>query len=295
MVLVRAAKGTIQVAEPVRLTLEVHTKDGIDVEFPAPGTTLGVFSVRESKTNPSVPTEGGRLWTQTFEIETYRSGQAIIPSIELTLADTRSATIPLESKLATPELTVDVASSLPAGADPTQYDDIKNVVDLPREPGRMAMYLLVAFVAAVILTIAGIVLWQRRKQRLIEARRVPPHEYALQRLRALRANMPTTAEAVHAFYFDLTGIVRVYIEKRFGVMAVEQTTREFLDSARRHPALSNPAYSGLLVGFLLAGDMVKFARHLPDDGEIDQALQAAETFVMETAPAEHGEPEEAAA
>jgi hypothetical protein len=292
---VRAAKGRIEVAEPVRVTLEVRTPEGVEVSFPEPGTKLGPFTIRDSKISAGVPIEGGRLWTQTLELETYRSGGATIPPIDLTVIEAKQGGIPVESKLSTPELSIEVQSALPADADPTQYEDIKDVVALPGEGGRAELYLLLACIGVVILALVGLILWQRRRRRLVEARLIPPHEYASQRLRTLREHMPTTDEAVHEFYFELTAIVREYIENRFDIRAVEQTTREFLEAARRHPALSNPAYSGLLAGFLIAGDLVKFAKHLPDTGEIKEALNAAETFVTETAPLEREASKEAAA
>jgi hypothetical protein len=55
-----------------------------------------------------------------------------------------------------------------------------------------------------------------------------------------------------------------------------------LQAVKGHPSLGTK-YRGSLTAFLRAGDMVKFARYQPGVTEIDQAFEAAETFVEQTA------------
>ena len=98
----------------------------------------------------------------------------------------------------------------------------------------------------------------------------------------------------HPFYVRLSDIVRRYVEERFGLMAPQRSTPEFLREARGSSALSDD-HQDLLARFLRAADMVKFALHVPAAADAEGALTAARGFVEDTMPSEPGAPVEAAA
>ena len=116
---------------------------------------------------------------------------------------------------------------------------------------------------------------------------VPPHAWAEAELDRLAAEGLIEQARFHEFYFRLTDIVRQYIERRFSIMAPEQTTEEVLRQARASAVLGDE-HKDLLGGFLRAADKVKFARHRPTVEEAESAFAAARRFVRETAPAEPG-------
>lgn len=83
----------------------------------------------------------------------------------------------------------------------------------------------------------------------------------------------------------MSGIVRHYLEDRFGLRAPERTTEEFIRDALASRALS-AAHRELVAGFLEQSDLVKFARHAPGQADMRNALDSAERLVRETMPAE---------
>jgi hypothetical protein len=85
----------------------------------------------------------------------------------------------------------------------------------------------------------------------------------------------------------LSDIVRRYVERRFGIRAPEQTTKEFLAEASRHPSIVE-GHRVLLSGFMRTADRVKFAAERPGSTDCDRAFDAANGFVEETA-AEHSD------
>ena len=178
-------------------------------------------------------------------------------------------------------MTVKVTSLLEGEFDPADFRDIKGVVDLPVPPSRAWIWWMTGMAAVIAVAVVGIVLWKRRVRSALE-RIIPPHEWAHEQFQRLRDEHLIEQNQVRVFYFRLTGIVRQYIERQFSVMAAEQTTEEFLTAAKDHPALGTK-HRGSLTAFLRAGDMVKFARYQPGVTEIDQAFEAAETFVEQTA------------
>ena len=112
---------------------------------------------------------------------------------------------------------------------------------------------------------------------------MPPHEWAFAELQRLAADKLVEQSRFQEFYFRLTDIARRYIERRFSIMAPEQTTEEFLRATRADPILTSD-HKDLLGRFLRAADMVKFARHEPTGEEADAAFAAGRGFVEQTAP-----------
>ena len=81
----------------------------------------------------------------------------------------------------------------------------------------------------------------------------------------------------------LSGIVRTYIEARFGLKAPDMTTEEFLQVTSNAQALSS-SHRRLLQEFLERSDLVKFARYEPSRHEADEAFEAAHRFIQDTVP-----------
>ena len=86
-------------------------------------------------------------------------------------------------------------------------------------------------------------------------------------------------------YFTLlTDILREYLEKRFGINAMEMTTKEIIDSLSSNQEVKEKR--GYMRDILDVADFVKFAkvRPLPEDNIA--AFDNARRFVEETKPAE---------
>jgi hypothetical protein len=75
--------------------------------------------------------------------------------------------------------------------------------------------------------------------------------------------------------------VRHYVEAGFHLRAPEMTTEEFLTTLKKSDDL-NDDQKTLMRDFLSRCDMVKFAKHLPDEKEIVSSYESAKKFVNET-------------
>ena len=82
------------------------------------------------------------------------------------------------------------------------------------------------------------------------------------------------------YYTELTDIVRIYIEDRFNVNAVEMTTEEILDGMKRTDA--GKASIDKLSHTLMLADLVKFAKEQPLPVDNDNSLSDSIEFVNET-------------
>jgi hypothetical protein len=119
---------------------------------------------------------------------------------------------------------------------------------------------------------------------------IPPHVKAIVALHALR----NSDLDVQQFYTTVSNIVRTYIEERFHIAAAGQTTREFLIAEKENPQLEHCDRKAL-ADFLVASDLVKFARFEPIANTWNDAIDRAEQFVSNTIPSEEPSTMEVAA
>ncbi|HWR97451.1 MAG TPA: hypothetical protein VN317_03445 [Candidatus Methanoperedens sp.] len=122
----------------------------------------------------------------------------------------------------------------------------------------------------------------RRRSR---PRRTPtaetPHERALRALAALRRGELVDQRQVEQCIAELSGIVRRYLEERFGLRAPELTTEELVRETAGSGLLA-PEHQEAICRFLAECDLVKFARHRPTADAVSRAFAAAERLVRET-------------
>lgn len=306
---VRVDKDRITIAEELNLVLDVTAEPGVEVRMPQFGEQLDEFQIRHFHDTPAVPVDDGRRWRQEYELDIFLSGEYAIPAMTVEFVDRRNAlpgpateaeavavaTAPADDApgvvrgaIETPTITITVTSLLEGDFDPAKFEDIKGPVPLPSDrPWGVYVGVAIAALVVVLAIVAWVVLRRRRRGEAPEPV-IPADEWALEQLRQLRTDDLVGIGLVAEFYFRLTMIVRQYIERRFAIMAAEQTTDEFLAAAQRHPAL-NTGHRDALGAFLRSGDMVKFARYEPGPQEIEDAFTSAERFVHETAlPREAG-------
>ena len=94
------------------------------------------------------------------------------------------------------------------------------------------------------------------------------------------AQRPTEGE-MDAFFVRLSGVIRRYLEDRFGLRSPELTTEEFLDELAESPDLLR-SHQQLLRDFLSRADLVKFAHLVPAPGDVEQSLDGARRFLEST-------------
>jgi hypothetical protein len=151
----------------------------------------------------------------------------------------------------------------------------------PREIGRWIVILLAA--AGLGLLLFKLI---RRMIRQIQLRQMSPRQRALLELDELVSRQLVEHGHLKDFYFELTAVVRRYIERSHGIRAPEQTTEEFLLSAGADPRFPKESL-GNLKAFLMAADWVKFADFRPGPEAVPEALQTARNYVT-TDPVDPG-------
>lgn len=115
-----------------------------------------------------------------------------------------------------------------------------------------------------------------------EKKRLPPYDEAMLNLHALKERQLWQNGQEKEYFTGLTDILRVYIDRRFGINAVEMTSTEIVRTLKERG--ETRAVNEQLSMILEMADIVKFAavRPLADDNEL--AYQRAVNFVEATKP-----------
>ena len=150
--------------------------------------------------------------------------------------------------------------------------DIKPPLKAPFSLMEIWQYLLIAFGLILI----GIAIWyfikKNKKEPFLTTKKTiePPHIIAIRELDKLRAEKLWQSNKVKEYYTRLTEIIRVYIEKQFGIYALEMTSDEIVEALKR-VHFEDEKSIGLLRTMFYSADLVKFAKAepLPDENEIN--------------------------
>lgn len=216
---------------------------------------------------------------QTLTITSFDSGFYHIPGLKFAyqpIDDTsfiEFSTLPIYLHVHTME--VDTTKAIMA---------IKPPLGAPLTFREILPWLLYGFAAILAILIITYVIRKLKKKEAIFTIKpkpvLPPHVVAMSGLEILKQKKLWQAGKTKGYYTEMTDIVRVYIEGRFGIQAVEMTTEEILDGLK-HTNANHEAVSKLHQTLLLA-DLVKFAKASPLPLENDVSLNNSMDFVKET-------------
>jgi hypothetical protein len=143
-------------------------------------------------------------------------------------------------------------------------------------------YLLVAILVLALLwyVLRNYKLWQKSPESIVEIPKVieAAHIIALRKLQELEKGHAWDS-SVKNYYSSLSEIMRGYLEQRYQVLALEQTTYEIM-SALSFKLKGNGAKD--LEQILHETDMVKFAKFQPDASRHIPILNSCIAFVQQT-------------
>ncbi len=303
---VTADKDTISIAEKLGLEIEVEATVGIDVQMPDAGLQISDFQIREFTDLPVEEKGDVTVHRQRYMLDSFLSGEYEIPAVTVMYRDSRGeaedtpaddtdgeADEGLLAELTTEPFTITVTSLLEGEFDPTAFRDVKDVVAVSADRRWAWLFWPAVIVGGAACVVLVVVMVCRRSRRVKPKPVVPPHVWAFNQLQALAQERLVEGGRVQEFYYRLNEIVRAYIELRFGLMAPERTTEEFLKEMRDSEMLA-AEYQQALVKFLAACDLVKYACYDPDVSEIEEVFNTARDFI-EATRAGAGRSEEAAA
>jgi hypothetical protein len=159
--------------------------------------------------------------------------------------------------------------------------DIRPPASPGPNPWRWALWAGAALLlAAAVISFLAIRARRRRKLRAGAAPAMAPEQRAVSALRGLENRMPLEDRI---FYFELTAVLRRYLEERYRFPAGEMTTEELRPIIGRLDGLEPELAKGLET-LLVSADAVKFAGVSAAERQMTTDLDFAHRLVRETTP-----------
>ena len=291
------SRDTLLIGDQVEFTFTVDQPEGLRVNIPLFSDSLpgGPEIVELPRIDSSL--RGGRLHiTHRYRVTSFDTLPVVVPPLEVSYKKDS-----LKVRLATPPLNL-VVQPMPVDTT-TVIADIKGPVKAPLTLAELWPYLL----GLLLIVFAGY--FQRRylmgrKQKAVVKPSVaipdePADVIALRELNRLREEKVWQQGRVKEYYSRLSNILRLYLEHRYALPAMERTTSEILQSLK-HSGFNDRKLFEILKDILETSDLVKFAKYTPLPEKNETVMLDAVVFVNGTRPAwkkeedmKDGEPREA--
>ncbi len=271
---------TILIGDQVELSIIANVPKGFDIQFPFFADTLvkGVEVLGTPKIDTLKTRSGDQQFLYKLRLTSFDEDSYRIPRIRLPFSDGQTIDTALTSPL---WLTV---LSLPPDSTVTSIFDIKPPISEPITFAEIAPWLGGGLLLAAIIFGIILLLSRRKKnQPLFFPRKPvdPPHVVALRELNKIKEQKLWVTDNHKHYYTLLTDVIRSYIEGRFDVPAMEQTTMETIGSLRAKK-LTDEELIRKLDEVLSLSDLVKFARFTTNVSENERSLDFGFRFVNET-------------
>lgn len=219
-----------------------------------------------------------KIFTQRITITSWDSGLHVIPPFEVKIGDQAYESEPL----------LLIVNTIPIEAE-QDIKDIKAILEVPFSLWDWILarkWLLGGILGGLLLLAIALILYKKYRNRtILEEDTFVPKEaadlVATRKLKELEANKIWQKGKVKAYHSELSFIVREYIENRFELRALEQTTDEIILLMEGVSEVDKPLKAKLHQLLLLA-DMAKFAKQQPIAAENEEVLKTAYTFVANT-------------
>jgi hypothetical protein len=293
---------TYTVGDQITLRLEVHHPADSRVDLPEIEEQWGEFEVVDQTGQDTVRNDDGTATTRKdIVVSLFEPGQYQTPRLVLTHHKADQST----EELSTPVIPLKIDSVLVEGDD--QLRALKEQADIPVPP--LWPWVLGGMVLAT--AAAGGLFWAGRwaynrwwptpavaPEPVVAIDPRPPELIAYEELARIEAlDLPANEEFKQHFSL-VTECLRQYIEDRYDIAALEQTTTE-LQRAFQHSAKISADHTLGFISLFRRSDLVKFARLRPALDEAYDILVEARGLVELTtpepeppAPAQPADPEE---
>ncbi len=257
----------VELLSELKLRIDFYRDADVEVDFTPelPAGFIGSCRIGEEQ-----PWAEGFWRRYDLELRPTSLGDLVIPAYRVSLGEDAPAASTQEFPVQVTSVLADAKSGVEAPADPfpSRFDA------MPWVYGGLAVLALAAL----------LVFWWRRtpgRRKPVGGIALPAHIKALRALSRLRNEPRQTELEIDLFYQRVSGVLREYLEDRFGLHAPDRTTDEFLPEVEGSGLLASDQQQHLSQ-FLRQCDLVKFARMLPGESVHGEIFDFAERLVEET-------------
>lgn len=271
---------SILIGDQVELLIKAQMPNGYSVQFPTFADTLvtgievlddGIIdTLRVDKENLEYTY---RLRLTSFDEGFYRIPPFYLPFSKGEISDT-AKTSPIWF----------LVNAIPADSTVVDIYDIKLPISEPITFAELAPWIGGSLLLIALIAFIAYYISRRKKNKPLFfpiKPAEPAHVVALRELNLIKAQKLWSTDKHKHYHTTLTNIIRQYIESRFGIYAMEQTTDEIIRSFRNENIISKELLSELSDNLSLS-DLVKFARYKPLVSENEAGLNFGFKLVNQT-------------
>ncbi|MGQ0829668.1 MAG: hypothetical protein ACT4ON_14870 [Bacteroidota bacterium] len=277
----------IKIGQQVKLELSIlyRVDNGkqVKIQWPEIADTIRkeIEVISQSKVDTIIPDSADLLQflqKKTLLLTSFDSGYWAITPFQFTINDSNKIlTEPLLLEVNTVTVDTTVAIKDIKGIYQETYTWLDWLKDNP--------YIVYGALAAILLIILMIILIRHAQKSkplpfVKETPKIPAHIIAFEKLEKLKNEKLWQEGKIKQYYSTLTDILREYIENRFKIQALEQTTDEILYGFR-NVAIDEESKNKLKQVLILA-DLVKFAKEQPLANENELSMANSYDFVNGT-------------
>lgn len=273
---------SIQIGEQARLRLSVAQPTNLQVSIPILSDTItkGIEIVEMVKADTISLSDSRIQVNYDYLITSFDSGFYFIPSYTYAAAGDTLQTAPLGLSVTT----------VTVNPETDDVKAIKPIMDAPfywSELFTWVGYFLLAFLVVSLIIFVLLKYVLKKKVPFIDQTPqpvIPPHIVALEKLEEIKVQKIWQCGDIKVFYTQVTDVLRVYLEGRFGINAMELTSDEIMALVKKEPGLNE--VRAALKDLLTLADLVKFAKMVPLENENERSLLTAFDVVDKTKPVE---------
>ncbi|PKP35072.1 MAG: hypothetical protein CVT98_10400 [Bacteroidetes bacterium HGW-Bacteroidetes-15] len=271
---------SILIGDQVELSIQVSLPKGYQVQFPFFADTLitGIEVIGQPTIDTLAKRTDDTEFTYRLKLTSFDEGYYRIPGFSLPFSDGVNQDTAQTSPIWF------MVNTLPPDTTLTSIYDIKLPIEEPITLAEVVPWVGGSLLIAGIIALIALYLIKRKKNEPLFFPRKPvdpPHVVALRELEKIKEKKLWNTDNHKHYQTVLTDVIRDYIEGRFSIPAMEQTTDETIRSLKKSEVLSSRLIEGLQETLSLA-DLVKFARFKPEISENEAGLDFGFRFVNET-------------
>lgn len=284
-----------EIGNPVELTLSAEVAENMQIIFPALEQKITsdielVYELRTDTTkNNQTKTITKKYIISAFpqKITNFRDSIFTIPPFQF-LANNDTV---LSKSLNLRVLMIHVDSAKIAELDTNeqfQIFPIKPVKNIPftfKEFWNLHKWKVIIGVLILSIVALLVYIFVRMKKNqpivVVEKPKIPPHIIAFESLEKLKDKKLLEQDKVKEYYTELTDIVRLYIEQRFQIPALERTSTEIVVSFSGSRIVKGKTLEKLKQ-ILNWADLAKFAKYRPMQSDNDLNMENAYFFIKKT-------------
>ena len=272
---------TIKIGEQFLLTLQASANTSQQLVWPQVPDSFDHMVVVDRSRIDTLRQGSGNIYKQQIRITGFDSGYWKIPAFSFGIVSGDSTvTSPafMTDSLFITVNTVPVDTTKP-------FKPIKQILNVPFNILAYWPFILGGTIALVILI--WLIFFKKKKKTEKPEKTLPqdpPYEQAIKNLHALEEEKLWQHHEVKLYYTRLTDILRYYIQRQFGINAMEQTSDELLQKIKSVTKLNQQKNN--LRYILQTADLAKFARLQPQPEEHEASMKKAYEMVEWTKPKE---------